>query len=97
VNNQKEISQKDLAEVIRLRQSIEVMGKTLKDLEARTMAALEAGAGVEPGMLRAAIKMFERRNVSWKDVVLRECGEAFVTRVLAATKPDQYSKLEVGL
>jgi hypothetical protein len=56
-------------------------------------ARLETGASLEPGDHRAELKENLRRNVSWKDVVIRLAerlkmnGEAYCDRVLASTKP----------
>lgn len=54
---------------------------------------IEAGATVDPGVHVAELKESFRRNVAWKDVVIRLAarlklnGEAYCDRVLAATKP----------
>ncbi len=80
----KEISQAELAYIAELRRRLE-----------SAKAELETGAPVEPGVLQAFLKVVERRSVPWKQVVERELGEAYATRVLAATKPETYVTLVV--
>jgi hypothetical protein len=68
-----------------------------KDFKAR----LQAGASIEPGAHVAELKEHFRRNVSWKDVVIRLAnrlklnGEAYCAKVLAATKPTRTVSLDV--
>jgi hypothetical protein len=56
---------------------------------------------LEPGDHRAELKENFRRNVSWKDVVvrlaerLRMDGEAYCAKVLASTKPSRTVSLVI--
>ncbi len=64
-------------------------------------ARLETGATLEPGDHRAELKENFRRNVSWKDVVvrlaerLRMDGEAYCSKVLNSTKPTRSVSLVI--
>jgi hypothetical protein len=64
-------------------------------------ARLETGASLEPGDHRAELKENFRRNVSWKDVVVRLAerlkldGEAYCAKVLSSTKPTRTVSLVV--
>jgi len=70
--------------------------------EAALKARLESGATVDPGVHVAELKESFRRNVSWKDVVIRLAnrlklnGEAYCAKVLAATKPSRTVSLVVN-
>jgi hypothetical protein len=46
-------------------------------------------------LLRAFLKIIERRSVPWKQVVERKLGVDFAKRVLAGTKPDRFTHLVV--
>jgi hypothetical protein len=90
------ITQDRLAEIITLRQQIESLEKQLGEAQTDVKSALEAGAEVELGLLRAFLKTTERRSVPWKQVCERELSEAYCARVLAATKPDTSVNLVVS-
>ncbi len=90
-----QISQSKLAGIIELRRQIEALKSQLAEAEGEVKADLEVGACVEPGILKAVLKVTERRTVPWKQVVERELGEAYATRVLAATRPETYVTLMV--
>jgi hypothetical protein len=47
--------------------------------------------------VNARIKEWERRNVAWKQVLVREKAEEFADRVFNATKPDKYESLVVEI
>jgi hypothetical protein len=89
------ISQATLSAIIRRRKRIADLQGELEELESALTADLKEGFEVAPGILTAYIKEWERRNVSWKDVVIRQLGQPYADRVLAATKPDPQSKLVV--
>jgi hypothetical protein len=91
------ISQATLAAVIKQRIKVEQAQAKLNDAEGRLTAALKSGSEVQQGLFTARIKEFERRKVGWKAIVVREKGEDYAQRVLAATKPDKYESLEVEL
>lgn len=90
-----EVPQPRLAHILELRQSIQRLQAELEQAEGEVQTALEAGCPVEPGLLRAFLKTVERRSVAWKAVVERELGEDYAKRVLAATRPEQYTHLVV--
>ena len=90
-----QITQAELCRVVELRHEIEQFESELKEAENAIRLGLESGNPVEPGTLRAFLKVAERRNVSWKAVVERECGADYAARVLAATKPDTTTQLVV--
>lgn len=89
------IPQPKLAHIVDLRRSIQELQAELEQVEGEVQAALESGAPVEPGVLRAFLKECERRCVPWKQVVERELGEEYAKRVLAATRPERYVHLVV--
>ena len=90
------ISQLELTALCSLRKRAEQLEEEIANAETSIRARLEAGADVEAGLLRAFLKITERKNVSWKSVVERELGEDYARRVLAATKPDTYTSLVVS-
>jgi len=90
------ISQEEIAHICELRRQMAALDERLKEAEIAVRGALESGADVEPGIFHAHLKVTERRSVAWKAVCERELGEAFCTRVLAATKPESYSTLQIG-
>ena len=91
----KEISQSVLSKILKARKKIDDLKADLAELETALETDLKEGFEVAPGILRAFIKTWERRDVSWKEVVVREKGQEYADRVLAATKPTQHSKLVV--
>ena len=96
-----EISQQDLVDLIEARNTFAKLKKHVENLEESVQTRLEAGAAVEPGVHVAELKEGFRRNVSWKDVVIRLAerlklnGEAYCAKVLAATKPSRTVSLVV--
>ncbi len=90
------ITQEKLAYVLTLRGEIAERKKALEEAEADIQAALDDSAPVEPGLLRAFLKIIERRSVPWKQVVERKLGVDYAKRVLASTKPDRFTHLVVG-
>ena len=91
----KVISQARLARIIELRREIETVKSYLEQAETEVQAGLEANLPVESGLLKAFLRITERRSVAWKNVVERELGEDYAKRVLAATKPEAYTNLVV--
>ena len=65
------------------------------ELEQQLIAQLSSGIQVESGARSACLKSYDRRSVSWKAVVIRLRDEAYIKRVLAATKPTRVIKLVV--
>lgn len=89
------ISQNALAAILRRRKRIADLSAELEKLETALTDELRADAKVAPGILTAYIKEWERRSPQWKAVVERELGSEYAARVLAATRPEQHSKLVV--
>jgi uncharacterized protein YpbB len=91
------ITQKTLANILKKRKQIADATELLKELESLLTEQLKAGADVQAGLLVARIKEYERRNIAWKQVLIREKGEEFAARVFNATKPDKYETLVVEI
>ena len=58
---------------------------------------LKTGHPVAPGMLSARIKRWQRRNVAWRQTLVREKGQDFVDKIFNSTRPDDYESLVVEL
>lgn len=91
----KKITQKTLAHYATLVNQIEQLNLEMTELKGQLIFSLEDGAKVENGPRMATVKISERRNVSWKDVVIRIKSLGYVAQVLAATKPQTIRKLVV--
>ena len=89
------ITQTELTLLCSLRDRREQLDAQIEAAEKSLKVRLEARASVEPGLLKAFLKTFERRSVPWKAVCERQLGEDYCKRVLAATKPDSYTHLVV--
>lgn len=87
------ITQLELAALLSLRGRLHQIEKQVEAAEQSIQTRLEKGAMLEPGDHVAGLKENFRRNVSWKEVVvrlaerLRMNGEAYCARVLSSTKP----------
>ena len=96
-----QISQHELILVLSLRGRLSQLEQQLETAEQSIQARLEAGGTVELGDHHAELKENFRRNVSWKDVVIRLAnrlkmdGELYCARVLASTKPTRSVSLIV--
>ena len=89
------ITQAALRKYLMTKKRISELEAQLKETEQTLTEQLKKGASVQDGVLTAFLKIWERRNVSWKDVVERELGEDYCTRVLGGTRPETYTKLVV--
>ena len=89
------VTQDELCLLLSLRARVRELEEQIQTEEQSLKSRLEAGASVEPGLLRAFLKIVERRSVAWKAVVERELGQDYARRVLAATKPDVFTHLVV--
>ena len=89
----KKITQKSLSRLIQRRKHLEDIKAEIKTAEESLLASLKGGAAVESGLLTARLNNWERRNVAWKQVLIREKGEEFCERVFNATRPDKYETL----
>ncbi len=89
------VTQFDLKRHVSLSNQIDALRREHAELEQTLTASLSNGAEVEPGSHRAQLKTTQRRNVSWKNVVIRLKGSGYVSQVLSHTKPKTYTKLVV--
>ncbi len=87
------ITQLELTVLLSLRGRLSQLETQVEASEQSIKSRLESGCCVESGDHTAKLKENLRRNVSWKDVVVRLAerlkldGEAYCARVLASTKP----------
>ncbi len=89
------VTQFDLKRHVSLSNQIDALKQELSELEQTLITSLARGAEVEPGSHTAQLKTTQRRNVSWKNVVIRLKGSGYVSQVLSHTKPKAYIKLAV--
>lgn len=95
------ITQLELAAFLSLRARLPQLQAQVEAAEESIQVRLESGAELEIGDHRAELKESFRRNVSWKDVVIRLAnrlkmdGEIYCARVLAGTKPTRTVSLVV--
>lgn len=89
------VTQKKMAKYASLGNKIDKLRVEYAELKGEIISDLDAGAKPEAGARTAKIVQVERRSVSWKDVVIRELGDSYAARVLAATKPTFFFKLVV--
>jgi hypothetical protein len=95
------ITQTELALLLGMRGRLHQLQEQVEEAEQSIKTRLETGAFLEPGDHRAELKENFRRNVSWKDVVvrlaerLRMDGEAYCAKVLASTKPSRSVSLVI--
>jgi hypothetical protein len=90
-----EISQFEIAALLSLRNRARQIEKQIANAEESIRSRLESGATVEAGEHAAELKESFRRNVAWKEVVVRladrlygeDRGEAYCSNVLENTKP----------
>jgi len=86
------ITQLELTVFLCLRGRLHQLEEQVKQTEQSIKSRLENGAALEPGDHRAQLKENFRRNVSWKDAVIRLAnrlrmnGEAYCAKVLNSTK-----------
>jgi hypothetical protein len=86
------ITQLEIAAFLSLRARLHQIQDQVSQAEQSIKARLETGGFVEPGNHRAQLKEDFRRNVFWKDVVIRLAnrlrmnGETYCTKVLNSTK-----------
>jgi len=87
------ITQLELTVLLALRGRLNQLQEQVEAAELSIKTRLETGASLEAGDHVAKLKENFRRNVSWKDVVVRLAdrlkmnGEAYCDRVLTSTKP----------
>lgn len=96
-----QITQLELAAFLSLRGRLHQLQEQVESAEESIKTRLGSGAELEPGDHRAELKENFRRNVSWKDVVIRLAnrlrmdGEAYCAKVLSSTKPTRSVSLDV--
>jgi hypothetical protein len=95
------ITQLELTVLLALRGRLHQLEEQVEAAEQSIKTRLATGANLEPGDHRAEIKENLRRNVSWKDVVVRLAdrlkmnGETYCAKVLSSTKPTRTVSLVV--
>jgi hypothetical protein len=95
------ITQLELELLLSLRNRLKKLQDQVDDEENALKSRLEAGTTVDPGVHVAELKESFRRNVSWKDVVIRLAerlklnGEAYCAKVLSSTKPSRTVSLVI--
>lgn len=95
------ITQLELIALLSLRGRLHQLQEQVEAAEQSIKTRLEKGAALEAGDHRVALKENFRRNVSWKDVVvrlaerLRMNGEAYCAKVLSSTKPTRSVSLVI--
>ncbi len=89
------VTQFDLKRHVSLSNQIDALRREHALLEQKLITSLSSDAEVEPGSHTAQLKTTQRRNVSWKNVVIRLKGSGYVSRILSCTKPKTYTKLVV--
>ena len=89
------VTQFDLKRHVSLSNQIDALKREHALLEQKLITSLSSGADVEPGAHTAQLKTTQRRNVSWKDVVVRLKSSGYASRILSCTKPNTYTKLVV--
>jgi hypothetical protein len=91
------VSQRELIEIIMLRNLLREREESLSAFEAEIKARLDAGASVEPGVHVASLKESFRRTVAWKSVAVdlgnavfgEGKGAAYCEDVLNSTEPER--------
>ena len=95
------ITQLELTALLSLRGRFHQLKEQVEQAEQSIKTRLEKGAFLEPGDHHAELKENFRRNVSWKDLVIRLAerlrmnGEAYCAKVLASTKPTRTVSLVI--
>jgi hypothetical protein len=95
------VTQEELETLLLLRNDLKKCEEQIESIESDLKARLVAGADVEEGVHVAALKETSRRNVAWKNVVIRLAerlkmdGELYCARVLASTKPNRTVSLDI--
>jgi hypothetical protein len=95
------ITQLELTILLSLRGRLSQIESQVEEAEKSIKARLETGALLESGDHRAELKENFRRNVSWKEVVVRLAerlklnGEAYCAKVLSSTNPTRTVSLVV--
>ena len=70
--NARSITEANLQAVAEKRALITRLEAELKTAKAAVLESLKAGVTVAPGLLTARVKTYERRNVAWKEILVRE-------------------------
>lgn len=96
------VSQAEIALLISLRNRKASLEEQVKEAEHDITARLEAGAPLEPGQHIAKVEEHWRRNIAWKEVVIRLAsrlgldGQAYTQNVLTHTKATRTVSLFVA-
>jgi hypothetical protein len=95
------ITQLELTAFLALRGRLRQLTEHVEAAEHSIKTRLESRVSLELGDHRAELKENFRRNVSWKDVVIRLAdrlklnGESYCEKVLASTKPSRTVSLVI--
>lgn len=95
------VTQAELVELIEFQNLRTQLEEKIAGIEASMKARLESGIAVESGVHVASLKESFRRNVGWKDVVIRLAarlgldGDAYCSNVLAHTRPTRTVTVDV--
>src|ERR1700693_4518394 len=96
-----QISQAEIIPFLSLPGRLHQLEQQVEAAELSIKSRLEGGASLEPGSHTAELKESFRRNVSWKDVVVRLAerlkmnGGAYCAKVLSSTKPPRSVSLVI--
>jgi len=91
----KKITQKTLTHYATLVNQIEKLNAEAKELKGDLIDSINRGVKVENGARIARVDRSERRNVSWKNVVIRLKSIGYTRQVLAGTEGVTVFKLVV--
>lgn len=96
-----QISQEELAEFIGAQKTLEKLTRLVQDSETSLLARLRNGAAIQTGKYLLEAKRTTHRSPDWKDVATRLAvrlgldGDAFCSRVIARTQPNESFSLEI--
>ena len=82
------ISQEELTTFCDLREQF-------KSLERHLRESLDKGAEVEEGVHSARLFKVSSKRPNWKAFILRKHGKGTVSRIMSATRPIYYFRMEI--
>jgi hypothetical protein len=90
-----EVTQVTLRRLLTMEKRLRELERQYESEKAAILAAIEAGARIQPGRLTAVIQTFTRRIVQWREEFEKRLGKEEVERVLDATPPTVYKSLKI--